>query len=125
MSYLFPFLRYQRKCVIEFLFRQSMTSWTLRFIFDDPLKQWLTGRKRGKDRKTKIWISRERKELFRWNKKHFSWRAIIRWKNKNLMKIADTSFKIEAIILCLTYFYFHRTALSKKYLEEFDGKSIF
>ena len=33
--------------------------------------------------------------------------------------------KNEPIILCLTYFYFHRTVLSKKYLEEFDGKSIF
>ena len=28
-------------------------------------------RKREEDRNTKIWISRERKELFRWNKKHF------------------------------------------------------
>ena len=28
--------------------------------------------KRGEDGKTKIWISWERKELFRWNKKHFS-----------------------------------------------------
>ena len=27
--------------------------------------------KRGEDEYTKIWISRERKELFRWNKKHF------------------------------------------------------
>ena len=29
------------------------------------------------------------------------------------------------IILCFTYFHFHRTVSSKKYLEEFDGKSIF
>ena len=30
--------------------------------------------KNGKEaeKNTKIWISRERKELFRWNKKHFS-----------------------------------------------------
>ena len=69
---LFFFSRYQTKCVIKFLFRQLMTSWTLRFIFDHPLKQWPTGRKRGKDRNTKIWISRERKQLFRWNKKNFS-----------------------------------------------------
>ena len=27
--------------------------------------------KRGEDENTKIWISRERKELFRWNKKTF------------------------------------------------------
>ena len=28
--------------------------------------------KKGEDGKTKIWISREGNELFRWNKKHFS-----------------------------------------------------
>ena len=33
---------------------------------------------------TNIRIPQERKELFRWNKKHFPefWRAIIRWKNR-------------------------------------------
>ena len=54
----------------------SLDSWwhhkLLRFMFDQPLKQWLTGGKWGEDRDTKIWISRKRKELFRWNKKHFS-----------------------------------------------------
>ena len=45
---------------------------TLRFIFDYPLKQWQTGKEKGEDRNTKIWIPREWKELFRWNKKHFS-----------------------------------------------------
>ena len=29
------------------------------------------GRKRGGDENTKIWISGEQKELFRWNKKTF------------------------------------------------------
>ena len=72
MSYFFSLSRYQTKCVIEFLFRQLMTSWTLRFFFEHLLKQWPTGRKRGKDRSTKNWISQERKELFRWNKKHLS-----------------------------------------------------
>ena len=48
-----------------------MMSQTIRFMLDQPLKQWLTGRNRGEDRNTKIWISRERKELFRRNKKHF------------------------------------------------------
>ena len=42
------------------------------FFINQPLKQWLTGEKRGEDENTKIRISRERKELFRWNKKHFS-----------------------------------------------------
>ena len=68
----FSFSRYQTKCVIEFLFWQLMASWTLRFIFDHSLKQWPTDRKKGKDRNTKIWISQEQKEPFRWNKKHFS-----------------------------------------------------
>ena len=73
MSCLFSFSRYQTKCVTEFLFRQLMMSWTLRFIFEHPPKQWPAGRKRGKERNAKIWISRERKELFRWNKKHSSY----------------------------------------------------
>ena len=53
-------------------FRQLMTSQILRFILDQALKQWLTGRKIGEDGNTKIWISGERKEPFRWNKKHLS-----------------------------------------------------
>ena len=54
MSYLFSFPRYQTKCVIKFLFRQLVTSQALRFIFGQPLKQWVTGRKRGEDENTKI-----------------------------------------------------------------------
>ena len=46
MSYIFSFLRYQTKGVIKCLFRQ--------FILIHPLKQWLTGRKRGEDENTKI-----------------------------------------------------------------------
>ena len=44
----------------------------LRFFLNHPLKRWLTGKKRGEDKNTKIWISWDQKELFRWNKKHFS-----------------------------------------------------
>ena len=40
--------------VSMFLFRQLMTSQILRFIFHQPLKQWLTGRKRGEDGNAKI-----------------------------------------------------------------------
>ena len=46
MSDLFSFSRYQTKCLIKLLFRQLMTSQTLRFILDRALKQWLTGKKR-------------------------------------------------------------------------------
>ena len=54
MSYLFFFPRNQTKGVIEFLFRQLMAPSTLRLIFDHPLKQWLTGRKKGKIELQKI-----------------------------------------------------------------------
>ena len=52
------------KCVIEFLFRQLMTSWNLRFIFDHPLKQWLAGRKKWERQKyKKLNISRTKRAL--------------------------------------------------------------
>ena len=41
-------------------------------LVDQPPKQWLTGRKRGEDEGTKVWISQQRKKLFRWNKKYLS-----------------------------------------------------
>ena len=53
VSELISVSRYQTKCVIKFLFRQLMTSETLRFIFDQPLKQWLTREKGGEDGNTK------------------------------------------------------------------------
>ena len=48
MPYLFSFTGYQAKCVTKFLFRQLMTSQRLRFIFNDPLKQWVTTKIEGK-----------------------------------------------------------------------------
>ena len=65
-----------------------MTSQSLRFTFDQPLKQWLTGRKRWEDRDTTNWITRERQELFRWNKKHFSqiWKGYHLVRDRNLTK---------------------------------------
>ena len=97
MPYLFSFSRYQTKRVIEFLFTQFMISWTLRFIFDHPQKQRPT-RQVEKERRTEI-----QKYQYLDNEKSFLneiesifesfWRAIIWWKNKNLMKVADTSFK--------------------------------
>ena len=82
------FLRKISKCVIRLLLPQLMMSWILRFFLDQPLKEWLTGRKRGKDKNTKTWIYRERKDLFRWNKKHFSnfLKGYHLVKNKNLIK---------------------------------------
>ena len=51
--------------------------------------------KKGEDGNTNIWICRERKELFRWNKKQFSWL----FKGYHLVKkrkIADSSLRNEA-----------------------------
>ena len=89
----------------------------------NPLKQWSTGRKRGKDRNKKNWISGEWKSIL--DEKisifHSFWRAIIWWKNKNLMKIADTSFKDNLIsaniydLLCLQSIIF-TFWLEKKYI---------
>ena len=49
--------------------------------------------KKREDGNTKIWISQEQDELFRWNKKHFEGLSfgekILKQKQK---KIADTSF---------------------------------
>ena len=73
-----------------------MTSWTFRFIFNCPPRQWPTGKKREKDRNTKIeYLEKEKSFLDELkNICHSFWSAIIWWKNKNLMKIVDTSFKI-------------------------------
>ena len=54
MSHLISFSRYQRKCAIKFLFGQMPASETSRLFLNQPLKQWLTGKKRGEDGNTKI-----------------------------------------------------------------------
>ena len=54
MTHLISISRYQTKCVIKFLFRQLMTSYTLRFFLDQPLKQWLTGKKEEKTKMQKF-----------------------------------------------------------------------
>ena len=54
MSHFISFSRYQTKCVIKFLFRPLMMSETLRFFLNQPVKQWLTRKKRGEDENTQI-----------------------------------------------------------------------
>ena len=49
MSQRISFSRCQTKCVIKFLFRQLMTSKTLRFLLNQLLKQWLTEKKREEE----------------------------------------------------------------------------
>ena len=43
--------------LIKFLVRQLMMSKSLRFILDQLPEQWLTGRKKGEEGKTKTFIS--------------------------------------------------------------------
>ena len=49
-----PLISYQTKYAIKSLFRQVMMSQTLIFFLNQPLKQWLTRKKRGEDEYTKI-----------------------------------------------------------------------
>ena len=101
MSYLSSFSRYQTECVLELLLRQLMTSWTLKFTFDHPLSN---GQQVEKKARTEIqkneYLENEKssldeiKTIF-----HSFWRAIIRGKNKNLMKVADTRKIVLARIL--------------------------
>ena len=79
MSYLFSFPRYQTKCVIKFLFSQLMMSQTIRFMLDQPVKQWLTGRKEGKTDIQKLEYLENEKSFLDEMKNifHSFWRAII------------------------------------------------
>ena len=67
---------------------------TYYITFNHSQKQWVTGKKEGKDANTKNWISQERKEFFRWNKKqifhNYLW-AIIWWKNEKKVDAAWVS----------------------------------
>ena len=58
---------------------------------------WIWKVWKGREKITKIWVSREQKELFRWNKKYFLQflKAYhLMKKQKFDKKIVDTSFKI-------------------------------
>ena len=72
MSHLISFSRYQTKCVIKFLFIQLMMSSTLRFFLDQPLKQWLTGKKEEKTKIEKFEYLQTEKSFLEEMKKHFS-----------------------------------------------------
>ena len=67
------------------------------FLFICPFESGKCGKEEKKP--PKIWISRERKELFRWNKKHFIvFEGLSFGENiKNWQKIVDTSFKLQDI----------------------------
>ena len=95
VSYLFSLSRYLAKCVIKSLFRQLMTSNFKIYIWSTS-KVIADRGKRGEGASTKVWISREQKVLFRWNKNIFIsfWKAIVRWEIQIWWKIMDASFKL-------------------------------
>ena len=99
MSYLFYFSRYQTKYVIKFLFRQLMTSLTLRFIFNHPLEQWPRGEWEVV-RNTKFEYLENKKSFLDEIKSIFQnyLRVIIWWKNEKELTQALSSFLIQ--ILC-------------------------
>ena len=72
MSHLISFSRYQTKCVIKFLIRQFMMSQTLTFFLNQPLKQWLIGKKRGAEKTEKFEYLENEQRFFGEIRKHFS-----------------------------------------------------
>ena len=78
------FFSYSKNYICKFmqvnLWHNELFHWHLSF--------WIWKVWKGREKITKIWISQERKKLFRWNKKHFSQFL----KCYHLVKIADTSF---------------------------------
>ena len=85
-------LSYSKNCICKFM---QANSWHHKlFIFHLSFWIWKLWKEREKIRK--IWKSWEWKELFRWNRNtfHSFWRTIIWWKNKNLIKISDTTLSV-------------------------------
>ena len=64
-----PILSYSKNYIYKFM---QANLWHQK-LFHFHLFFWIWKVWKGREKITKIWISRERKELFRWNKKHFSW----------------------------------------------------
>ena len=82
---------YSKKYICKFM---QASSWHHK-LFHFHLFFWVWKLWKGRENFTKVWISRERKELLRWNKKHFSVfeRLSFGEKIKIWWKIADTSLK--------------------------------
>ena len=78
------FQSYSKNYIYKFM---QANSWHCK-LFHFRLSFWIWKVWKGREKNTKIWISWERKELYRWNKNifHSFWRVIIWWKNKKLTK---------------------------------------
>ena len=84
------FSSYSKNYIWKFM---QTNSWHHK-LFHFHLSFWIWKVWKGRERITETWISWERKELFD-EIKHIFYsflRALIWWKNKNLIKIVDTSF---------------------------------
>ena len=62
------FFSYSKNYICKFM---QVNSWHHK-LFHFHLSFWIWKVWKGREKTTKIWISWERKEFFRWNKKHFS-----------------------------------------------------
>ena len=78
------FLSYSKNYTFKFM---QVNSWHHYFTTICPFDSGKCGKEEEKLQKLE-YLTQERKELFRWNKNifHSFWRAIICWKNKNLIK---------------------------------------
>ena len=84
------FLSYSKNYTCKFM---QANSWHHK-LFHFHLFFWIWKVWKGRGKITKTWISRKRKELFRWNKKHFSQflKGYHLVKKQNIdKKIVDTS----------------------------------
>ena len=107
-------MTYSKNYICKFM---QANSWDHK-LFHFNLSFWIWKVWKGREI-TKIWISPERKELFRWNKKHHSfWRA----RYKNITTRISSFFKKVSIVDFQLLF---RIALPKeliKYLLQFNNK---
>ena len=95
----FPFQYIQQNVLL------SSYSWwrhkLLRFILDQPLKQWLIGRKEGKMEIQKLEYLKNKKSFLDEIKNtfHSFWRVIIWWEIKTWKKIEDIGLEVTQLAL--------------------------
>ena len=95
MSHLFPSQDIKQNRLLSSYLDKWWCHKILRFFLNHLLKQWLTGKKRGRWKYKNLYIWRMKsflvqiKTIF-----HSFWRAITWWKINVWWKIVDTSFKI-------------------------------
>ena len=84
-------MSYSKNHICRFM---QVNSWHHK-LFHFHLSLWIWKVWKGREKITKNWISREQKELFRWNRKHFIvFKGLSFGEKINIWyKIADTSFK--------------------------------